>query len=419
MGVAVAPERVAVLTVQPLEPSDDGERRYEVTGGREPHTVLWADSGPICDCQAFRHGRRPCKHVAAIERTQRQAADLQGPLLDAMSEDDLLDVLGPSDADDRRRHPAPGAPAPTADQRPEPLVRSLAELLADPAALQPPEAVIPRLAYRGRVTLLAAREKAGKSTLLTAGAAAVSQGGDFLGEPCPAGPVLWVTSDQEHPGELAQRAVRFGADPAAFHVLWPRNPFADLAAAVERVAPGVLIVDSLAPFARVKDPFSSAEWPGVLLPLVRLARERDAAVVLAHHTTKAENGGYRDSTAIGAAVDLILELQRDGDGPRRKVSALGRWTVAGFTLELVGDGYRLVAVGELSLDARLLAFVQQHPACSKLDVRSSVGGRAEDVDRALAQLIGRGAVRDTGTDRRHAYEAVTTATAEDPDAPPF
>ena len=104
-------------------------------------------------------------------------------------------------------------------------------------------------------------------------------------------------------------------------------------------------------------------------------RERDAAVVLAHHATKGENGGYRDSTAIGAAVDLILELQRDGDGPRRKVSALGRWAVAGFTLELVGDGYRLVAVGELSLDARLLAFVQQHPACSKLDVRSSVGAQ--------------------------------------------
>jgi len=60
--------------------------------------------------------------------------------------------------------PEAGAEAP----REAPLTRSLAELLADPDALNPPEPVIPRLAYRGRVTLLAAREKAGKSTVFTA-----------------------------------------------------------------------------------------------------------------------------------------------------------------------------------------------------------------------------------------------------------
>src|SRR3989442_1659644 len=82
--------------------------------------------------------------------------------------------------------------AATADGR-SPLLRSLAELLTDPDALKPPEAVVPRLAYRGRVALIAGREKlSGKSTLLTAGAAAVTRGTDFLGERCAAGQVLWV-----------------------------------------------------------------------------------------------------------------------------------------------------------------------------------------------------------------------------------
>ena len=56
---------------------------------------------------------------------------------------------------------------------------TLRELLENPVELPP--AVVPRLAWPGRSTLLAAREKEGKSTLMTAAAAAVSRGSSFLG----------------------------------------------------------------------------------------------------------------------------------------------------------------------------------------------------------------------------------------------
>ena len=186
-----------------------------------------------------------------------------------------------------------------------------------------------------------------------------------------------------------------------------------------------MVIDTLANFARVEDPHSAAEWPAVLMPLVRIARDLNAAVVLTHHATKAENGGYRDSTAIGAIVDLILELQADAGNPaRRHVKALGRWPVPNFTVELVGDRYQLVAAGELSLDAQALVYVEQHPRCSLRALRSGVGGRADDVDAALGRLLTRGVVRNDGSDNRHAYVVTTTAAEpgrapEDPDAPPF
>src|SRR5439155_14612830 len=82
-----------------------------------------------------------------------------------------------------------------------PFLRTLAQLLEDPDALKPPEATVPRLGYRGRTTLLFAREKAGKSTLMTAGAAALTGGVDFLGERCSPRSVLWVSADQEHASE--------------------------------------------------------------------------------------------------------------------------------------------------------------------------------------------------------------------------
>src|SRR6266851_2237255 len=73
-----------------------------------------------------------------------------------------------------------------------PRSRSLAQLLLDPEATKPPPVVVPGLAWKGRLTLVAAREGTGKSTLLSAVAAAVTTGGEFLGERCAKGMVLWA-----------------------------------------------------------------------------------------------------------------------------------------------------------------------------------------------------------------------------------
>jgi hypothetical protein len=337
----------------------------------------------------------------------------QAALIDRMTEDAVLDALGPSTPTLLHTMPAPGA------AHPEPMLRSLAELLADPDSLKPPEAVVPRLAYRGRVSLVVGREKlGGKSTLLTAGAAAVTRGAHFLREPSALGPILWVTADQEHAAEITQRAMRFGADPERFHVLWPHDPVADLQVALERVQPVLLVIDTLANFARtvVSDPHSSAEWPAVLLPLVTLAREQGIAVLISHHAKKADGGGYRDSTAIGAIVDMLLELTPDtGDPARRNVAALGRWPAANFAVALVGDRYELMAGSELSLDARVLLFIERHPRCGKREVRDGVGGRVEDVDSAVRRLLEREAITKAGTAAKHAYVARDAAVARTPD----
>ena len=304
---------------------------------------------------------------------------------------------------------------------PRGLVHSLAELLLNPDALKPPEAIAPRALYRGRVSMFVGREKlSGKSTFLTAAGAAITRGEIFLGERCVQGSVLWVSADQEHASEIVQRALRFGADPERFHVLWPRDSFADLMKAFEQLNPFPVaaFIDTLANFVRVKDPHSSGEWPQVLMPLLRTARDLQCAVALSHHAVKSIDGGYRDSTAIGAAVDLILELRPDTGNPaRRNVSCIGRWPAPGFAVELIGDRYQLVAGGELSLDAQVLAYLSQNPGSSKNAVRAGVAQRAEEVDTVLARLLSRGAIRNAGSDRRHAYEVVQgTAAAPNGDA---
>jgi hypothetical protein len=406
-----------------------GAGRYQVVdpnGSGEPHLVDGSETPPTCDCRDHRFRRMRCKHVQAVEQFLLAAPIDLVPIGPGLEHD-----VPPPDPEVEAQ-PAgdtPAAPAgsngrPAADA---PFVRTLAQLLEDPDALRPPEATVPRLGYRGRTTLLFAREKAGKSTLMTAGAAALTRGVDFLGERCSPRSALWVSADQEHASEIAQRAVRFGADPARFHVLWPRAPFADLMAVLDGLHPfpGLIVIDTLAAFAStlVSDPSQSAEWPDVLLPLVRVARDLDVAVVIDHHAKKGEGGGYRDSTAIGALVDLLLEVRVDaGNLARRNVTALGRWPIPNFTLDLVGDRYQVVAGNELSLDARILLYVEQHPGTSLRMVRDHVGGRAEDTGEAMARLIARGAVTDVSTaSNKHEYVAGAAAAepSEDPDAPPF
>lgn len=89
--------RARALIVEPL-----GARRYRVTGGRAPHLVATAaDRAATCDCVYYRVGSRTCKHILAVwvhEETlgARRRKDPQAGLLEGMSDDALLEALGPS-----------------------------------------------------------------------------------------------------------------------------------------------------------------------------------------------------------------------------------------------------------------------------------------------------------------------------------
>lgn len=276
-----------------------------------------------------------------------------------------------------------------------PRLRTLAAILSDPGVMRKPQPVIPRLAYAERITLLSAREKEGKSTLASAGAAAVSDRARFLGEMGLAGPVLWVGLE-EHPGDTAQRFQSFGAHADRVFVLDAlERPFEDLRFAVEQTGAVLVVVDTLSRFAEtlVRDASSSTEWTPVMAGLARIARDTGAAVLLLHHARK--DGGYRDSTAIGAGVDAIFEMTAGDDGTTRRVKGRGRWAIEEFSVRLEGDRYSL-AGGDLSLDTRVMLFVKSNPGCSMRQLRDGVSGKGALVDAAARQLLETGVIEDRG-----------------------
>lgn len=303
----------------------------------------------------------------------------------------------------------------------EPGVLSLADVLADPQALAPPEVIVPRMAWRGRVVLYAAREKLGKSTTARAGCAAVTRGRTFLGDPATSGRVLYLALE-EHLSDVARSFQTFGADPDRTFILdRAGQPFADLEAAVREVEPALVVVDTLAAFVETLglEPGSSADWTPVMARLTRFARDADVALELLHHGTK-RDGRYRDSTAIGAGVDAILEMSEGAESSLRTVRARARWRLDDYAFRMVNGEDRPrfeLSSGELSLDARVLMYLERNAGASTREVRENVEGKALDISTTLTRLDREGAVNNHGPAQRHEWhpaDAEPPGSAETP-----
>ena len=284
-------------------------------------------------------------------------------------------------------------------------VRTLATMLEDPDAMTPPEVVVPRLVWKGRATLLSAREKVGKSTLARFAAAQVTKGGAAFGARCAHGAVLWLKLE-EHDSDLTQPLMAYGAEPTLVHVVDQLvAPLEDYARAVEEIRPALIVVDTLAAFADLlperPDSGSASAWTRIMRQLVEPLRTSNAGLLLMHHAPK-NGSGYRDSTAIGATCDVLLAMT-EVPGDVRRFKARGRIHVESFDIRRARGGFELVG-GPEPIDDRVHRFVGAHPGVSKTKVRSGVGGKGEEVDAAVDRLLAAGTLKNVGTAHRHAYE---------------
>lgn len=285
----------------------------------------------------------------------------------------------------------------------------VSEILENRELLEPPEAVVHGLAWRERVTLLAAREKSGKSTLASAAAAAVSADHSFLDHPTMPGQVLWICLE-EHIGDFSRRLLTFQGDPDQV-VLTSRlhTPLPDIRTLAERIKPALVVVDTLAALVSGFDmePSSSADWTPIMTFLTNMTRDCETSLLLLHHARKSD-GRYRDSSAIGANVDVVIEMMEKPDRAR-ELECKGRWEVGDMRLRLSesGDEYELLQGGD-TVEDRVLSFLRFNPGKSKRSVRTSVIGNDHHIDRALDHLVAVGQVDMKRNGSSNAYYLVAT-----------
>lgn len=290
-----------------------------------------------------------------------------------------------------------------------PTFATLGDLLERPELLAPPECVVPRLGYRGRLVVLAGPDKSGKSTLMGHAIAAVSRRGRFLdGRTHTQQGRALLVGLEEAVGDAVRRLSEARADPRRVSlVVAPRR---DLLTRIEALlsewTSDLVVVDSLQEYARVTlgavpDDGDSSGWASVVRPLAGLARTRDVALVVLHHVRRSD-GQYRGSSEIAAAADALLELSppKPGEDPTvRRIRGRGRWAIEPFEVALREGTYQLAGGAELSVDARVLLFIESNPGASKNAIRTGVGGRGKTVDSAVDRLLARGALEDRATGR--------------------
>lgn len=285
----------------------------------------------------------------------------------------------------------------------------LDELWENDAIMRPPPAIVPRLAWSGRSTLLAAREKAGKSTLTGFITAAVSNGSQFLGESCAQGDVL-VIGLEEFIGDTARRLRHFGADPTKVHLVDRFAGEPDLRPDefrdhVTSVAPLLVIIDSLTAYShgQIQDDNNATQMAKVVQPLTDVVHQMGVALVLIHHSGKA-SGKYRGSTAIGGGVDMVCEFDipaEDTDPTLRRVRSMGRVPVPrSYDIRFDGDTYSLNTSESAPIDDRILAVVSSRPMVTANDVAEAIGGRRTEVLTLIAHMLASGRLRNLGTAHR-------------------
>lgn len=301
-----------------------------------------------------------------------------------------------------RQHDAARSAAPA-----EPL-RTLAEWLADPAALEPPKVLVPYLVLDGRVTLLAAREKAGKSTLLGQAVATLSRGGEFLGQPCGPGRVIWYAIDEAAP-DAVRRLSECGAEGGAVVIQSQKPSPEHVRHHIQEFTPALVVVDTLTELltGRLQNDRDAMEWARALGPYMEVFRDTKTAAVLVHHATK-DGREYRGSGQLGAKVDVIAMLRipsavnEQDDDPdidpesetRRILDVKGRGIHGKDRLFFDGTEYQL-GEGDMGLSARIMKAVGE--GCDSLNkVVAAVRGRRETVANSLNQLVESGKLMREG-----------------------
>lgn len=259
-----------------------------------------------------------------------------------------------------------------------------------------PEAIIPLMAWRQRITLLAGREKrAGKTTYCATAAAKLSSGRTHLGETLAPGTILWVLAEG-HWDDIKRPMQHAGADLTRIRVQRQHGTdrLAQLAANIHDARPDVVFIDTLASFTddTITNAAGSDHWTPILNRITRLAQDNNCAIVIIAHTRK-DDEEVRDSTAITAAADMILRITEHRQPNARRIKAIGRWPIqAEHTIVLDDAEYRIEAEQQApsssrsSHEQKVRDYLAANPHASKYRTRKAVGGSNTTTDALYQQI---------------------------------
>ncbi len=265
----------------------------------------------------------------------------------------------------------------------------------------------------GGFSVITAKPKVGKSTLVKQMALNIAQGIPFLDRPSMQGAVIYLAFEDKR-AEIRKhlRAMGMtGDDP--FYVYAggaPLDAIKKITSDIKRIKPVLLVIDTLFRLIRLKDGNSYNEVTNALDPLIRLARDSGVSILAIHHSKKGDSDiedCLLGSTAIFGSVDTTILLKRyEG---YRTIQSRQRYgddmpeTVLLFDKEtgITDIGGTKTGYDIRSLENEILEFLEkQTEPVDEKTIQAETTGSYAPKKKALRELVKSGKISRTGEGKR-------------------
>jgi hypothetical protein len=294
-----------------------------------------------------------------------------------------------------RHMPHTNSRRPSADNVP----RSIGSIIRDSSITQPIQRV-PGIIIEMAVTLFFAREKMGKTTLLTWLMKQLAMGLEIFGLKSEPQPVLFA-SLEEGVHLIKMRAKQMRISPSApIHIISDvshktKSPITVLEEAVIATGAKVVVIDSLTAYSLAHAARNSQDTSDMLYPLSKLAAKHCFAAVIVHHANK-NSDEFRGHTSTGAAVDTIasISIVKGAASNVRRLRYSGRYGAGEVYIARdpqTGE-YELVESDSVPTDVARGAVTDELLAQRLIEARKVEGGVTMDTLRKA------GGVKGTRTD---------------------
>jgi energy-coupling factor transporter ATP-binding protein EcfA2 len=196
---------------------------------------------------------------------------------------------------------------------------------------------------KGKISLLVGNPGLGKSQLCASICAVVSTGGTWPVDrtPCEKGSIILLSSEDDPEDTVCPRLEAAGADRTRVHLLTSINEGRIDESPVERAFSvksdlkrlgarmdeigdvRLLIIDPISAFMGSADSYKDSEVRGLLTPLGNMAHQRNLAVLLIAHMTKASSASallrVQGSVALVATARAVWGVTEDPENPARRL----------------------------------------------------------------------------------------------------
>lgn len=291
-----------------------------------------------------------------------------------------------------------------------PTVYTLKELKA--LSLPEPDPIVQDLMFKKNISLVAAKPKVGKSTLLRYLAKSIVDGEQFLGRNVNPSNVLYLAL--EEPLYNVKRdfiAMEVANDSSLIisDTLNGDDKVRNIESLLKKFRPGIVFVDTMIHATGIKDTNDYSETTRTIARFRDLANRYDTHICLVHHSKKGEfqgNDSVLGSTGLTGAVDLIVTINAGPNG-ERAINSTGRSGIHFENMTLVFEPnsktFRVGSERYENLEGDVLELISANPGIERDAIQKILKKKSATVTSILKSLKDEGRITAVKENSRNTY----------------